>query len=59
MLKRYAAEKDCDVKGRMMMIIRVQRDGITIRDSAKSLEIMRNLSKPHTAIATHQSSCKV
>ena len=37
MLKRYAAETDCDVKDRMMMIIRVQRDGITMRDSAKSL----------------------
>ena len=37
MLKRYAAEKDCNVKDRMMLIIRIQRDGITIRDSAKSL----------------------
>ena len=37
MLKRYAAENDCNVKDRMMLIIRIQRDGITIRDSAKSL----------------------
>ena len=34
MLKRYAAETDCDTKDRMMLII---GDGITIRDSAKSL----------------------
>ena len=37
MLKRYAAETDCDTKDRMMLIIRVKRDGITMRDSAKSL----------------------
>ncbi len=37
MLKRYAAETDCKIKDRMMLIIRIKRDGITIRDSAKSL----------------------
>ena len=37
MLKRYAAETDCNIKDRMMLIIRVKRDGITIKDSAKSL----------------------
>ena len=37
MLKRYAAETDCNIKDRMMLIIRVKRDRITIKDSAKSL----------------------
>ena len=37
MLKRYAAEKDCNIKDRMMLIIRVECDGIAISNAAKSL----------------------
>ncbi len=37
MLKRYAAEKDCNVKDRMMLIIMIKRDGATMSDAAKSL----------------------
>ena len=37
MLKRYAVEKNCSVKDRMMLAIHVERDGHSISDAAHSL----------------------
>ena len=37
MLKRYAAETKGNVKDRMMLIIKIKRDGTDIHEAAKSL----------------------
>ena len=37
MLKKYAAETKGRVKDRMMLIIKIKRDGMGIREAAKSL----------------------
>ncbi len=37
MLKKYAAETDGDVKDRMMLIIKIKRDGMNVREAARSL----------------------
>ena len=37
MLKRYAVETNGKVKDRMMLIIRIKRDGMDIREAARSL----------------------
>ena len=37
MLRRYAAETNGKVKDRMMLIIRIKRDNIDIREAARSL----------------------
>ena len=38
MLKRYAVETNSKVKDRMMLIIKIKRDGMGIREAARSLE---------------------
>ena len=37
MLKRYAAETNSRIKDRMMLIIRIKRDGTDIRKAVRSL----------------------
>ena len=37
MLKKYAAETNSRIKDRMMLIIRIKRDGMDIRKAARSL----------------------
>ena len=37
MLKRYAAETNSKIKDRMMLIIKIKRDGMDIREAARSL----------------------
>ena len=37
MLKRYAAETNGKIKDRMMLIIKIKRDGMDIRETARSL----------------------
>ena len=36
MLKRYAAETNGKIKDRMMLIIKIKRDGMDIREAARS-----------------------
>ena len=44
MLKKYAAETKGRVKDRMMLIIKIKRDGMGIREAAKSLACNVNVS---------------
>ena len=37
MLKRYAGETNSNVKDRMMLIIKIKRDGMDIREATRSL----------------------
>ena len=37
MLKKYAAETNSKIKDRMMLIIKIKRDGMDIREATKSL----------------------
>ena len=37
MLKRYTAETNSKIKDRMMLIIKIKRDGMDIREAARSL----------------------
>ena len=37
MLKKYAAETNSRIKDRMMLIIRIKRDGMDIHKAARSL----------------------